>query len=94
MLKTHETFVAIIDYIAAHGFCLTEPMRYKPEQVYVRWRLDKHLMAFELTVAAFTWDNCDFSADHEYYGGRRTCERHIGHLRGCGISRRPCVAHA
>ena len=60
MLKTHGTFVAIIDYFAAHGFCLTEPMRYKPEQVYVRWRLDKHLMAFELTVAAFTWDNCDF----------------------------------
>ena len=60
VLKTHGTSVAIINCIAAHGFCLTESMRYKLEQFYVLWRLDRHLMAFELTVAAFTWDNCDF----------------------------------
>ena len=60
MLKTYGTSVAVIDYVAVHGFCLTESMRFKQEQFYVRWRLDKHLMALELPFAAFTWDNCDF----------------------------------
>ncbi|CAM9747698.1 unnamed protein product, partial [Sphacelaria rigidula] len=29
LLKTHGTPVAVIDYVAAHGFCMTESMRYK-----------------------------------------------------------------
>ena len=67
VLKTHGMPVSVIDYMAAHGFCLTESMRYKREQYYVRWRLDKHLMALELTVAAFAEDNCDFRPTTSVY---------------------------
>ena len=34
VLKTHG--MPVIDYVAAHGFRLTESMRYKREQCYVR----------------------------------------------------------
>ncbi|CAM9678275.1 unnamed protein product, partial [Sphacelaria rigidula] len=60
VLKTHGTPVAMIDYIAAHGFCMTESMRYKREQYFVKLRLDKHLLALALRAAAISWDNCDF----------------------------------
>ena len=88
VFKTHGTSTAIIDYVAVHGFCLTRVHALQAGEVLREVEVG-HASHSPLTVAAFTWDNCDFSADHEYYGGR-----HIGHLRGCGISRRPYVAHA
>ncbi|CAN0017045.1 unnamed protein product [Sphacelaria rigidula] len=60
VLKTHGTPVAVIDYVAAHGFCMTESMRYERERFYVKWRVDRHVMALALRVAAIPWYNCDF----------------------------------
>lgn len=59
-MNTHGTPVAVIDYVAAHGLCMTESMLYKRGQSYVRWRLDKHLMALALTTVATPRDKCDF----------------------------------
>ncbi|CAM9907387.1 unnamed protein product [Sphacelaria rigidula] len=60
LLKTHGTPVAVIDCVAAHGFCMTESMRYKREQFYVKWRMDRHVLALALRVAAIPWDTWDF----------------------------------
>ncbi|CAM9477450.1 unnamed protein product [Sphacelaria rigidula] len=69
VLKTHGTSVAVIGYVAAHGFCMTESMRYKREQFYVKWRMDRHDMALALRVAAIPWDDCDFRPTTSVTGG-------------------------
>ena len=95
VLKTYGTPVAVMDCVAAYGLCLTESMRYKREQLYVRWRLDKHLTALELTVAAFTWDNCDFRPNTSVIGfgahvstisatcvaGKKSPRAYVAHVR-------------
>lgn len=35
-LKMHGTPMAIIDYVAVHGFRMTESMSYKREEFYVK----------------------------------------------------------
>ncbi|CAM9985360.1 unnamed protein product [Sphacelaria rigidula] len=60
VFKAHGTPMAVIDYVAAHGFCMTESMRYKREQFYAKWMMDRHVMALALRVAAIPWDNWDF----------------------------------
>lgn len=59
--KTQGTPVAVIDLVAAQGFCMAESMRYKREYYFAKkWRLDKRLMVLTLTAAALPWDKCDF----------------------------------
>lgn len=38
VLKTHGMPVAVIDYVAVHGFCMTESMRHEREQYFVKSR--------------------------------------------------------
>lgn len=62
VLNVHGTPVAVIDYVAAHGFCMTESVRHRREQYFVKLRLHEHLISLAWRAAVIPGDNDDFKA--------------------------------
>lgn len=74
VFKTHGTPLAAIDFVSAHRYYMTESVRYKRVQQYVRMWLDKYLLSLALRAAAIPWDNCDFVPTAAVTGGEaRVC---------------------